>query len=169
MSRPECGERSRNRHHRTPPLGKAVADYARAKSKPRKFVEVLRSKAASVRGTASTTKTRTRGKQNGLQLLAKSFASSLKPAPLPHHLILKRSALQPRALRVGRQVWRPRRQFPGIGLDLLHQHVDGFLQLRILSLNDQVGWIIDHNVGLNSAVLNHPLAVKAVGAKTRAA
>src|SRR5450631_1934795 len=47
-------------------------------------------------------------------------------------------------------------------IQLLHHHLDGFFELRVMALTKSRGLKIDFNVGRDAAVFDFPIAVEAV-------
>src|SRR6201987_5983459 len=67
-----------------------------------------------------------------------------------------RSDLEPRSLRIRRQVWRPWRQLLRVRLNFFHYQFDGLFKLWILAFDHEVRSVFHHDIGLHSPVLNDP-------------
>src|SRR5580692_11619741 len=64
--------------------------------------------------------------------------------------------------RVCRQIRGPWRKLLRMSLDLLHQQVDGLLQLRVMAFHYQVRPILHGDVRFHAAIFNQPLTIQRV-------
>src|SRR5271163_1874943 len=65
-----------------------------------------------------------------------------------------RAALFSRAVWIGRQICWPRRELLRVLLNFLHHHLDGFLELRIVSGHHFVRRVVNDDVGLHAVVFD---------------